>query len=177
MTVLVMFFVIIASAVVQIATPGFAALAGANMPLLLGVVLYYALTRRRGAVLLAAMLAGFVQDSLSPVPFGYSALCFLVAGLLANRFRDEVFSESFFTSAVFGAAAAAGVTLVMGLLLLREGLIADSPGHILLKSAGSALLGAVFAPVVFWIARGLDRMVGNMPARQESFADEEVLYI
>lgn len=177
MTIPVMFFVTIAAAVVQSAVPGFSMLARAKMPLLLGVVLYYALARRRETMLLAAVTAGFVQDAISPVPFGYSALCFCVAGLAANSLREEVFSESMFTAAFFGAAAGGLVTLGTGALLWRGDLLGDPLWRIALKAGGAALLGAVCTPIVFWMTRGLDRMVGNVSSRRTPLDDEEIGYI
>lgn len=169
MTILVMLFVLVSGAVMQSVVPGWPLLGQAKIPFLLAGVIYYALTRKSGTMLLAAVLAGFLQDALSPIPLGYSSFCFCVIGLLISAFRNTVFTESAFTAAFFGGVAAGVATLGINAMLWKDGLITATLWWTALKTAGATALGALFTPVVFLAGFYLDRTVGNVEARKEAF--------
>lgn len=173
MIIPVMFFALILGAVIQSLVPGAAVLGRARMPLLMAVVLYYSLTNSRGIMLLSAVLAGLFQDALSLIPAGYSAFCFGVVGIVVNRYKDDLFSESLLTTSSIGAAAGFVVSLGLSLLLWFNGMVKDPLWWWVLKAIGSALLGAVCTPVVVAVMRGLDRMVGNVPSKRHPLEDEE----
>lgn len=174
MTGIVMVFSAFLAAVLQTVLPEIGA-HGLRLPLLQGVVVYYALTRRVGATLAAGFFAGLLHDALGLAPLGYSVVCFCVAGAVVNRFRDVVFNESMFTAAFFGALFAGISTLVTGLALCGAGLLDIGVWQLLLKTGAALLAGAVCAPLVFRILSGLDRAVGNAPRRREPI-DEEIGY-
>lgn len=173
MTIPVMLFALVAGAVIQSLVPGEAALGRARIPLLLAVVLYYALTNSRGIMLLSAVLAGLLQDSLSFIPPGYSAFCFAVVGVVVNRYKDDLFGESLVTTSFIGAAAGCVVSLGLSVLLWFNDLIEDPLWWWMLKAAGTALLGAICTPVVISAARNLDRLVGNVPPKRHPLENEE----
>lgn len=162
---LIMLVALTVAAVGQSAWPALAWLGGVKAPLLLSVVLYYALTRETGTMLAAGFLAGLLQDALSPVPLGYSSFCFCLAGWLVGRLRDLVVSDSVITQLVFGAAAAAATTLVMAGLLMRESFLVCSVWRLVLRLLGATVLGVVAAPLVFGAVGALDRLVGNVALR------------
>jgi len=169
----VMLFALISAAVIQTLVPGMALLGRARVPMLMAVVLYYALTSNRGIMLLSAVIAGLLQDSLSHIPAGYSAFCFGVVGVVVNRYKDDLFGDSMLTTTVIGAVTGFLVSLSLSVLLWFNGMIKDPLWWCGLKGCGAALLGAVFTPVVFTIVSGLDRMVGNMPSKRHPLEDEE----
>lgn len=169
-----MFFSLIAGAIIQSHVSGPAALGGARLPLLLAVVLYYALTNNRGIMLLSAVLAGLLQDALSPIPPGYSAFCFGAVGMVANRYKDDLVGESLLTTSIIGAVAGCIVSFGLSLLLWFNDLILDPVWLWVLRATGTALLGAMFTPVVFAAVRGLDRLVGNTPSKRHPLEHEEV---
>jgi rod shape-determining protein MreD len=147
--------------VLQSLIPGPAAFGGAKTPLLLAVVLHYALSHSLGAMVMAALVAGIVQDSFSLTPMGYSALGFTVLGIVVNRLRDSLVRENLITAAVVGAACAAAMTLAMyGMLAVGADFVSQPFGRIALKTAGTAGLAVPATPAVWWIARRADRLVG-----------------
>jgi len=161
-TFIVMFLVMIASAVLQTILPPFAALGGAKFPLLLGVTVYCSLNRPAGFALTAAFLAGFLQDALGAVPLGYSSFCFCIAALAVGRLRATVLSESLVTQVFFGAASAASVSLLLGMLLTLAGVAKIGLRPALAHFLGSGLLGGMCAPAVCRLSGALDRLVGNV---------------
>jgi len=166
MTLVVMVFVFVFGAVMQLLLPGYAALGQAKFPFLLAGVLYYALNRSATATLLAGFLAGFFQDALSGIPLGYSGICFCAAGWLVNRFQTLVLAESPVTVFFFGGVTSAAVTICLHLLLWQADLVAWPAGRALVKALATGLLGMLCAPVVFFVAGSLDRLVGNVEARE-----------
>jgi rod shape-determining protein MreD len=152
-------------AVLQAVFPTWGWLGHANAPILLGVVLYYALAHSMGMTLTAAILGGLLQDALGMIPLGYSSFCFCLAGVLAGKFKDIVFVHELVTHVLFGALAAGGVTLMLYILLGKDGLVALQGGWAALKTAGSILLGAVLVPLEFELLGTVDRMLGNVESR------------
>ena len=171
-TILVMLVLLVITAVAQCAMPGWAAFGGVKPPLLLSVVLYYALTRERWTMVACAILAGLLQDALSPVPLGYSTSCFCIIGFFASRFDTIVFIESAFTAAFFGALASCAFTLGVGTLLLRDGLLAAPLWWLIMRAIGCAALGAASAPIILRLGFWTDRMVGNVEKRRGHFSEE-----
>ena len=162
MTILVLFFLLFSSTLVQILIPPCALLAEAKVPLLMGVVIYYAMAQPRGLMLGAAIGAGLSLDALSLTPPGYSVLWFCAAGLLINRYRDVVLPPSVPTAAAAGLALGILTTFATYLMLRagREPLIMISAGRAAWKAVGTGLLGLVAAPLVFLVAVRLEKLVG-----------------
>ncbi|MGA0333273.1 MAG: rod shape-determining protein MreD [Kiritimatiellia bacterium] len=159
---LVLWTSMITCAILQAVIPSWQSLGQAKVPLLLGAVLYYALSRDSLQVLEAAILAGILQDSLGPIPHGFSVLAFTAVALLINHYRDRVFGEHWFTHVMMGVAASALVTLLLYVLLVGAGLRGGVPfSFVLTKSLGMSLLGIVVFPLVFAAIRKLDLAVGN----------------
>jgi rod shape-determining protein MreD len=163
---LLMYFVLVVAAVLQAVFPTWRWLGYANAPILLGVALYYALEHSHGMMLQAAILAGLVQDALCMIPLGYSSFCFLVAAVIASRFRDIVFVHELATHTLFGALASGGVTLALYGLLGKDNLVILRPAWALWRVAGSIALGAVLIPLEFEILEASDRMLGNIEEKE-----------
>lgn len=161
MTWIVMAIVFAAATVVESMVPPLALLGQAKLPLLMSVVLYYALHGSTTVMGVAVLAAGLLYDTLSPVPLGMSLLFLVAAGWVASRFRGLVMIDSAVTGFFFGAAAGLGMTLLQGLLLLRGGLVSVTPATVLVRGAATALLGGCCTPVVFFAIGKLDRMAGN----------------
>lgn len=161
MTGVVMAFMLLAAGVLQSLIPAAGWLASSKTPFLLGVALYYALTHSRGLTAVAAVLAGVIQDSLSLIPVGFSAFCFVGFALAVHHLRGVLFRDSAFTVMVLGAGLAALTTLTLyGMLLLGTSMVGVPFGWLVMKLAGSALLGLVAAPVVWAVAGSIERQVG-----------------
>jgi len=168
MTWVVLVGVTVMAALAQALLPGWAWLGQARFPFLLSAVLYYALHHEAGTALAAACLAGLLQDALSPLPLGYSILCFGAVGLAVNGFRRLVVAEALPTHLLFGSLAAAAATLALWVMLAAADLSVCPPRRALLKALGAAVLGLAAAPAVFAVAGRLDRLVGNLPEGEES---------
>lgn len=161
MMIAVMALLLLLAALAQSLVPAVAFLGSVKMPFLLGVPIYYALVHRRGMAVLAAVLAGILQDSLSPLPVGYSGLCFALFGLAIHYAREVLFRDSPLTVAALGGALAALVMLMVYVMLRLGTEMAAVPWWWLgLKMGGNALLGVVAVPLVWLVAGSLERHVG-----------------
>ncbi|MFH0880489.1 MAG: hypothetical protein V2A34_12305 [Lentisphaerota bacterium] len=158
---LLMVFSLVCGTVLQAMSPTWSWLGQAHLPLLLGLVLYYAFTHDDMHMIVCALLAGILQDSMDLIPLGYSSFCFCVVGLTVSRFRDLVFVRQWITHLLIGAAAAGGVSLALSVLLLYNDGLIIGPLRLLLKTVGSIFLGAMVVPVEFQVMESLDRMLGN----------------
>ena len=165
MTLLMLLFWLIAGGTLQAAVPAWRHMGQPAFPVLLGVVLYAALNKKIRYFVIAALLAGLVEDSLSLAPLGYSACAFLAAGSFALLLRGDFFADKAHTVSWFGALCAAVSTGTMALLLRTKGLVGLTGGEILWRMAGSAILAAVLVPLLFGLIRGLERMLGTWEDR------------
>ena len=165
MTLLMLLFWLIAGGTLQAAVPAWRHMGQPAFPVLLGVVLYAALNKKTRYFVIAALLAGLVEDSLSLAPLGYSACAFLAAGGFALLLRGDFFADKAHTVSWFGALCAAVSTGTMALLLRTKGLVGLTGGEILWRMAGSAVLAAVLVPLLFGLIRGLERMLGTWEDR------------
>ena len=153
-------FALLMAALLQAAAPSTAWTGWAPAPLMAGLVIYYALVHRRGLVLEVALLAGLVEDSMSQVPLGTTSFTYAVAGLLLERYRDDVVVRQWTTHVVFGALVNFGATAFAMAMLLKDGLI-EPPGlHLVLRLAGAFVLGGLVTPFVFKAMESLDAMLG-----------------
>jgi cell shape-determining protein MreD len=131
-------------------------------PILLGVVLYYAFTRERAAMLATAVLAGLFRDALDLVPLGFSSGCFCIIALAVERLRDVVFASQGVTHLVFGSASAGALALAGGLFLGEAPGSGPSLGRLISYTVASALFGAVTVPVVCRLLTELDISLGTL---------------
>lgn len=161
---IVMLLTLLAAAVLQHTVPGAPLFAQAKLPLVLGVVLYYALNRTPALMLAAATVGGLLGDSLEAMPVGVSAAVLILLGLAAWSGRDHVFRARLLTHAVFGLLGGAGLALGVGGLLMvgHESLRGQAWPGLLLKAAGTGLGGLVTAPLVFAVLDRFDRWTGNV---------------
>ena len=172
MTFVIMMLLLLFAQVLQLNLAPGQFLGYATPPLVLGVVLYYALERGRGWALLAGVVGGFLVDAHSiGVGLGVSTFCYCVTALFVGRFRHLVFSDSVFTSAFFGGLCAALIDLVILGLLYKDGVIRPSPVWVGVKMFGTLILGVLCTPCVFVVARRLDRAVGNISLLDEDDAE------
>ncbi len=157
----IMILLLVVGGLLQSLIPASAILGLSKPPFLMGVALYYALAHARGTAIIAAILAGIIQDSLSLLPIGYSALCFVIIGVVLAETREKLFGDSLLTVAILGAGLGAFTTLALYLMLDLSSLVDSIPvWWVILKMGGTALLGLVVAPMVWLAATTLERHVG-----------------
>lgn len=164
MNLVIMSVALLIAAVAQQVLPGLTLLGQAKAPIVLSVVLYYALHRSLALVVTAAIAGGVLCDSLEAMPMGSSTTVFCILGIGAWFYRDVVFSARGVTHMVFGLLAGLGLTfgLYAILLISEESLREVSWLWVALKAIGTALLGMILAPIVFAVLERLDRLTGNI---------------
>lgn len=162
MNLLTMGFSLVFAAIVQALLPAWGWFGQAKAPVLLALVVYYALTRSRGWMLAAAVGAGILQDALGMIPLGYSACLFCVLGLAIQRYRDDLYGFGAVTHVVIGSLGAGAVSLALAVLLAKDGLVVWAPAWVMSKTLGAAGLGALCAPLVFRMVQRLDLTLGNL---------------
>lgn len=157
-------FALLIAAVVQAMLPTTAWTGWAPAPVMGALVIYYALVRPRALVLEAALLAGLVEDSLSQMPLGTSSFGYAVAGLIIERYREDVVVRQWTTHVVFGALVSVGVTLFSMLMLMKDGLIQPPVLYIALRLVGALVLGGLVTPFVFFLMEHLEHTLGHVEA-------------
>lgn len=164
MNFVIMTIALLLGVVAQLTFPGLTLLGQAKAPLVLSVVLYYALHRSFALMIAAAIFGGLLCDGLEALPMGYSAMIFGVLGIITWLYRDVVFSARGVTHMICGLLAGLGLTLgLYGLLLISEESLREVAwSWVALKAVGTALLGMVLAPIVFFVLERLDRLTGNI---------------
>lgn len=165
MTFILMTLLLMTAAIIQTLLPAYSALGQVKIPILLSFIIYYSLNRNIKVMLIAAMMAGILQDSLSLSPLGYSSAIFIFSGWVISQYRGLVMVDSFMTPIVFGAIAGITTTLMQALLLAHNGLINVQSLWIILRMFGSGFLCALITPIVFILAKTLDRAVGNIETK------------
>lgn len=161
---LLMITAVFSCALIQAVSPAWSEMGQAKPPLLLGVVLYYALTREGSLVLETAILAGFLQDSLGPIPHGFSVLAMVAVALLVNQYRERVFAEHWFTHVTLGIASSALVSLLLYVTLVSTGLRNGVHfSFVMSKALGMSLLGMILIPVIYQCLEKLEIQLGLQP--------------
>lgn len=161
-----MFLIVLAAGLVQDLVPTAFLAGGVKLPLLFAVTLYYALRHTFTIALVAAILAGVFQDSLSLVPLGYSSFLFGVFVLVFQRLRESLHGRLWQVAAVSGAVGYGIFIVLMQLLLTVTTEYITGPTWFFWMRVGTAsLLGAVITPLVWMAARHLDEVLGNEPVR------------
>lgn len=168
MNMIVIGLALIGAVIVESLCPVCSFLGQAKPPVLMSVVIYYALNRSVALTLMAAVFGGLLGDSMGALPLGYSSLCFVIVGLLVRTYRDVVFRGRWVTHMVFGALTGIGATLALVLLLwLTDGGFREVAGSwVVMKVLGVGAFGVIMVPIVFRVMERLDRMVGNTAGRE-----------
>ena len=166
MMALIMSMALLGAAVLQSVLPSYAFMGQVRPPLLLAVVLYYALHYDVLPAMWAALLAGFLHDALGGVPMGYTVVAFGLLGLMAGRCREFISRDNLVPHSLIGAAASFVVTLAMFIVLRMRGDIACHLSWALLKAFWAAILGMWCVPLVCVILAWADGAVGNSQKAQ-----------
>lgn len=160
MMAVIMSMALLGAAVLQSTLPSYAFMGQARPPLLLAVVLYYALHYDVLPTLLCALFAGFLHDALGGVPMGYAAAGLLVVGTVAGRCREYISREHLVPHSLIGAATAFAMTMALFVVLRARGDIACGLSWALLKAFWTAILGMWCVPLVCLVLAWVDRAVG-----------------
>lgn len=158
---LVMVILVVLASSFQAVIPAIRIAGEAKLPILLGVVIYYALAGNTVHMVVSCFVAGFLQDALSYIPLGYSSLLFLLIGFIASRFKRFIRKESLLPPLILGGLSSVLITVVTYILLRRRNLIVAMPIGVFFKSIGTGIIGALITPLVYWIGRLFDSAVDN----------------
>jgi len=160
MSALALLSMLVIGAMLQAVLPSWIIFGSLRPPILVGLVVYYALTRERSSALRAAFLAGIFQDAMSMIPLGYSSFVLCLIAWLINAVRDNVYVRNWVTHALFGGLAA-GVSALLTYVLLRQGgLLELGMSALPRRLLGAVLAGALTVPVTFHLVDMLDRRLG-----------------
>lgn len=168
MTPVIMALMMMAGAVAQSVAPPFTVLAQAKVPVLMSLVIYYALARERGVMVCSAITAGLIEDALSFSPLGYTACLFCVIGFMLNRVKDVVASDSPFAAAFLGGLLGGSAALVTYFLLGFDetGGAQSTLGWMTVRTLGAGLLGALVTPLTVLVMRRVERLLGTVPKKE-----------
>lgn len=161
-----MAMVLLAGTLLQSLMPGAPFFGGIRWPVLCCVSLYYALNHRGAAGVASGFAAGFLIDTLSLVPLGFSVLLFCGMAWAVGCCRKLVLPEALVTSAFFGGLAGLLYPALLYGLLLRGGLQGCQPMVAVARIAGGGVTGAVTAPVVFLVLSRLHKAL-NLDDKEE----------
>lgn len=164
MRVVSMIFLMVIGAVIQAVLPTVYIAGGAKVPVLLSIVIYYALVHDRTSAVYAGLTAGVIQDAMGRIPLGYTAFCFLCVALLLAALKEELFVFEWSTHVMIGALCSFAATLVLFFLLVWGQLIHQPFSSILLRLIGAFIMGGIAAPVIFGCCMQLERFVGVVEA-------------
>ena len=163
---LTMFMISLFAAVLESLAPTLRILGQGEAPIVLGVVMYYALTRERHMVVKAAIVAGIFYDALCyKVPPGFSAISYVCIGLVVNQYRDKIFGNHWLTHMFLGVLSSLFMTVLMYVMLLSRG-NEITFGGMCIKAAGVMLMSLAVIPLVFKIVERIDYKLGNVELRE-----------
>jgi cell shape-determining protein MreD len=151
-----MYIAMVCGALIQQFLPSWPIFGGIKPPVLMALVLFYAL-RREGAEMWGGILfAAILQDSLEYGKFGPMLLIFPAIYVVANKVRTEIFADGIVTQIFFGAAT--GLVAMM-VTIMFYGITDQRPmhfGHNLMRLIGAGLLGGGTLPIVSFCMRKLE---------------------
>ncbi|MBI3986013.1 MAG: hypothetical protein HY343_03790 [Lentisphaerae bacterium] len=170
MNVVVIAFALCITVFLETVLPAWKWLAYAKLPLVSGLVVYYALGRSWGLMLAVAIVGGLVLDGMVGLPLGASSLAYGIMGSGVWRFRGILFGGRWPTRMILGAVVNAGITLILyGVLCSFSDSVAGLSGaRVSLKVLGTGVLGMLALPVLLPFVERLDRLAGNRTGEEES---------
>lgn len=160
MTQVLLITTLVLGAVIQAVWPAWESFGQSKIPVLLAIVLYYTLTRPAGIAILAAVLAGLLQDALTRTPLGYSSFIYVLISVFVLYFKELIFIHKTITHIVFGALANVFSTLGIFILLQVGGYIDPTPGWVFSKLLGALILGVLAVPLIIAALDFVDQSLG-----------------
>ncbi len=151
MTALRAALLLILAAWVQAALPPVGGGGGVAIPVLLGLALHYALIADARTSQVVSVAAALIFDALGFLPLGISVIGFLLVAEFWRGVRDLLFVNHAVTHVLLGAASAAMVEGITGLLLHVGGYRTVPPGLWAVRVTSAALTGALASPVVLGV--------------------------
>ncbi len=166
MNMLVWAVAVISSVLLESFIPASWTLGRTRAPVLLAVVLYYALCRGRGQMLAAAFVGGFLRDAFADIPLGCSAFGLVILGFILQRHREDIFGGRLMTRLTLGLVGGTAFGLVMYIaVLVAQGPPSTVPVYEAFgKALGMGVWGMAVMPLVMAALEKFETMVGNVAA-------------
>ncbi len=163
MNFIILTIALIIGVILEQAIPGLTILGQAKPPVLLSIVIYYALNRSGTLCLAAALLGGVLSDSLSAMSVFHTPLVYTAIGITVHAHRDLVFRDKHITHMFFGATGSAACVLVSYSMLLcvQPSIREISPLWAGMKTLGAACWGLLTTPLICAGLALLDKESGN----------------
>ncbi len=160
---ILMLLTIAAGALLQQFLPTWPIFGGMKPPILAAMALHYALRRNNKDMWLAVFVAAIMQDSLDLGAYGPALLAFPIMGLLANRIRNEVFSDGLVSQLCFGAIIGLFTAFITLLLYTVTGQRPFHFGLSVIRLFSAFWLGMTTLPLVSY---AISRMEAALPKRR-----------
>jgi rod shape-determining protein MreD len=150
-------------------------LAGVQIDLLPGLMVYASLQAGLRTVCLLALVGGLLFDSLSANPLGITVLPLLAVGGAYYAKHDLIVRDQAFAQAVLGFLASLAVPAMTLTLLLSTGRTPLLGWGTLWQILFMGVSGAVATPLTFIVFDWLERTLGHSRASEPSFRpDREI---
>ena len=133
---ILMLLTIALGALLQQTLPVWPLFGGMKPPILAAIALHYALRRDNRDMWLALIVAALLRDGLDLGTFGPGLIAFPIIGIVAQRIRNEVFSDGLISQLVFGAALGLFTALITLLIYAVSGQRPLHPGMVFMRLSG-----------------------------------------
>ncbi len=153
---LIMIAVLVTGALLQQLLPVWPLFGGVKPPVVAALVLHYALRRAPREMWTAVLVGALLHDGLELALFGPALLAFPAVGMLAQRIRNEIFSDGLVTQLFFGAALGLFTAFVALFIYSATGQRPFHFGFFVLRLIGAALLGMATLPLVSYSVNKLE---------------------
>lgn len=158
------FGAMIVGALIQLFFPAWAWFGGVKPPVLLALMLYYALRRSSQGMWVVLIGAAILQDGLDLGGFGPALIGFPLVGVVVHRIRKHVFIDGLVAQIVLGALGSMMVMWVAALFYRITGVRPVSVGYAFLRILGAGILGMIVFPLVSIVMNYLTIL---LPKRRE----------
>jgi rod shape-determining protein MreD len=146
--------------------------AGVQVDLLPGLVVYAAIGGGITTLTLVAVCGGLWFDSLSANPMGTSMLPLFIIGLFLQRHRDLILREQPYAQMMMGMTASALAPVGSLLLLINTDMKPLLGWFSLWQWAVMSVIGGLMTPVWFWFFDVIGRILNYGPAGEIGFGHE-----
>jgi rod shape-determining protein MreD len=161
MRIVVLLLSTVIAAVLQYYLPGWAFFANARYPFLFAIVLYFGLRADAQFLILSAIIAGGMCDTLSAVPLGYSCVLFGLSALLARNSMTGLSRDGEYVAAsLLGAVLIFVIIIIEYFMLTMRDMINLSFSFAFMKGIGNALQALFVVPLTIWFVSRLEISLG-----------------
>jgi cell shape-determining protein MreD len=153
-----MFIFLFLGALIQLQVPPWPQLGGMKPPILMALVIYYAMHASAGEVKAAVCWAALLYEGLEFGGIGPGILTFALLAWGVYRVRFEIFVDGMGTQGLFGLIG--GIVLVLVAMILY-GLTRQRPvqmGLLFRQFLGAGVLGMITLPLVCFFVKHLEAL-------------------